>query len=62
MNWMTLLYLVLAGLAAWWAWRTIRNNPNLFSAENIHKSFSTMALLALGLIAFIALLVFLLKM
>lgn len=58
---MTLLYLVLAGLAAWWAWRMIRNNPSLFSAGNIHKSFSTMAFLALGLIAFIALLVFLLK-
>jgi len=60
-NWMTLLYLLLAGLMAWFAWRMIRNNPNLFSKENIGNSFSTMALLALGLIVFIALLVFLLK-
>ena len=61
MNWMNLLYIVAAALFAWFAFRTIRNNPAMFSKANIEKSFFTTGALALILIAFIALLVFLLK-
>jgi hypothetical protein len=61
MNWMNLLYIVLLVVVAWFAFRTMKNNPALFSKENMGKSFFAMGILALILIAFIALLVFLLK-
>lgn len=61
MNWMSLLYIIGAALLVWFAFRTIRNNPAMFSKENISKSFFTMGALTLILIAFIALLVFLLR-
>ncbi len=60
-TWMTLLYIAGAALLAWFAYRTIRGNPEMFSKENLGKSFFTMGILALMLIAFVALLVFLLK-
>ena len=59
--WMQLLYVVCAGLFIWFGIRFIRGNPESFSKENMGKSFQSMAMLALGLIAFIALLIFLLK-
>lgn len=61
MNWHIILYALAAALLAWYGIRTIRNNPDLFSKENMSQSFTTMGLLALGLIAFVALLIFLLK-
>lgn len=42
-------------------YRTIKGNPGQFSKENLSKSFSTMGILALVLIAFIALLVLILR-
>ncbi|OGT43498.1 MAG: hypothetical protein A3F13_00145 [Gammaproteobacteria bacterium RIFCSPHIGHO2_12_FULL_40_19] len=60
-TWMELLYIAGAALAAWFAYRIIRNNPEMFSKENLGKSFFTMGVLALMLIGFVALLVFLLK-
>jgi type IV secretory pathway TrbL component len=58
---MTLLYVAGAALAVWFAYRTIRSNPDMFSKENLSNSFFTMGILALLLIGFVALLVFLLK-
>ena len=60
-TWMTLLYMIGAALVAWFAYRTIRNHPDMFSKENMSKSFFTMGILTLLLIGFIAILVFLLK-
>lgn len=59
--WMQLLYVVAAGLLIWLGIHFIRSNPTLFSKENMSNSFTTVGFLALGLIAFVALLVFLLK-
>lgn len=60
-NWMTLLYVILAAVLVWFAYRTVRNNPAWFTKESMSKSFFTMGILTLLLIGFIALLVFLLK-
>ncbi len=56
-----LLGLVGAGLIVWLLYRTIKGRPEQFSRENMGKSFSTMGILALLLIAFIAFLVFMLN-
>lgn len=61
MHWTQILYLIGAAVLVWFSFRMIRGNPQLFSAENLNKSFFVMGVLALGLIVFIALLVFLLK-
>ncbi|OGT44815.1 MAG: hypothetical protein A3E82_00095 [Gammaproteobacteria bacterium RIFCSPHIGHO2_12_FULL_38_11] len=60
-TWMQLLFLLCAGILIWFGVKFIRNNPGQFSKENIGKSFYTTGILTLGLIAFVALLVFLLK-
>lgn len=52
------LALVGAGLIVWLLYRTIKNRPDQFSRENLTKSFSSMGVLALMLIGFVALLVF----
>lgn len=56
-----LLALVGAGLIIWFIYRTIKGNPGPFSRENITKSFSTMGILALILIAFVAFLILITK-
>lgn len=56
-----LLGLLGAGLIVWLLYRTIKGRPELFSRENLNNSFSTMGILALLLIGFVALLVFFLK-
>ena len=53
-----ILGLVAAGLIVWIIYRNIKGRPEQFSRENINKSFSSMGILALMLIAFVALLVF----
>ncbi|MCH9690180.1 MAG: hypothetical protein K0U24_05090 [Gammaproteobacteria bacterium] len=52
-----LLALVGAGLIAWFIYRAIKGNPQQFSRENLSKSFSSMGILALVLIVFVAFLV-----
>lgn len=45
-------------------WRlviTVKKNPEAFSKENINKSFTTLGILALGLIGVIVLVIFILK-
>jgi hypothetical protein len=56
-----LLGLVAAGLLVWTIYRTIKGKPEQFSRENLAKSFSSLGMLALGLIAFVALLVLVVK-
>lgn len=62
---MEMLYQVLglasAGLLVWFTWNYIKKQPDVFSRENLSKSFGTMGILALILIAFVAFLVFLLN-
>lgn len=59
--WMQILFILCAGLLIWFGVYFIRHNPGLFTKENMEKSFFSMGILTIGLIAFIALLVFLLK-
>lgn len=56
-----LLALIGAGLIIWILYRTIKGRPELFSRENLSKSFSTMGMLGIILIGFVALLVFILR-
>lgn len=58
---MKLFLILLTIFIGWLVYRNIRYNPQAFSKENLGKSFYTLGLLALALIAFIALLVMLLK-
>lgn len=55
------LGLVAAALIVWVIYRNIKGRPEQFSRENLHKSFSSMGILALLLIGFVALLVLLVR-
>lgn len=59
--WYQILAVLGAALVIWILYRGIKGNPQAFSKDNLNKSMSTMGLLALGLIAFIAVLVLLLR-
>ncbi|KTD17973.1 hypothetical protein [Legionella jordanis] len=50
-----------AALIIWVLYRAIKGRPDQFSREKLAKSFSTLGILALILIAFVAFLVFLLR-
>ncbi len=50
-----------AGLVVWLLYRTIKSRPNQFSRENLSKSFSTMGMLAILLIGFVALLIMIVR-
>lgn len=56
-----ILGLMGAGLIAWLLYRNIKGHPELFSRENLSKSFSSMGILALILIAFVALLIWIVR-
>ncbi len=56
-----LLLLVGAGFLVWYIVRTIRNQPEMFSKQMFSKSFYTMGILALILIAFVGLCIFILR-
>jgi hypothetical protein len=56
-----ILGLLGAGLIVWVLYRAIKGRPELFSRENLAKSFSSMGILALILIAFVAFLVFIVR-
>jgi hypothetical protein len=62
---METLYQVLgivgACLIIWILYRNIKGRPELFSRENMSKSFLSMGILAILLIAFVALLVLILR-
>lgn len=55
------LGLIGAALIIWVLYRAIKGQPQQFSRENLSKSFSSMGILALILIGFIALLVLMLR-
>ena len=55
------LGLVGAALIVWVIYRSIKGRPEQFSRENLTKSFSSMGVLALLLIVFVAVLIFLTK-
>lgn len=60
----TVMQLLLAGICLFIIWRiykTMQSNPQLFSKENLTKSFASAGVLALILIGFVAVLVLLLK-
>lgn len=57
-----LLALIGAAMIVWVIYRNIKGRPEQFSRENLTKSFSTMGVLALLLIGFVALLVYLSRM
>lgn len=57
-----LLGLIGAAMIVWVIYRSIKGRPEQFSRENLTKSFSTMGILALVLIGFVALLVYLARM
>lgn len=61
MEWQKLLYLVGAILVVILMFWTVRKNPQMFSKQNISRSFFSMGILALILIGFIALLVWFLR-
>lgn len=52
-----ILALIGAGLAVWLLYRYIRAQPEQFNRDNLMKSFSTMGILAIVLIIFVAFLV-----
>lgn len=56
-----ILGLMGAGMIIWYLYHTIKNRPEMFAKGNMSKSFSTMGILALILIGFIALMVLLLR-
>lgn len=56
-----ILALIGAGMIVFVLYRAIKGSPEQFSKDNLNKSFFTMGVLALALIAFIALLVWILK-
>ncbi len=56
-----ILGVVGAALIVWVIYTNIKNRPNLFSRENLSKSFSSMGILALLLIGFVALLIFMVR-
>jgi len=56
-----ILAILAAGLIVWFMYRSIKSRPDVFSGENFSKSFTTMGILGLFLIGFIALLIFLVR-
>jgi len=61
MDWGKALFLIGGLVMAWLLYRQIKGNPQAFSRENGSKSLYTLAILALILIAFIGLLVLMLR-
>lgn len=61
MDWGILFYTLFASLAAWILYQKVRHNPDLFSKDNFSKTASTLGFLALSLIAFMIVCVWLLK-
>lgn len=57
-----ILAILSAILIIWILFRTVKGDPQAFSKENMGKSFYTMGIVALILIAFVAFLVILLRM
>lgn len=61
MEWGKLLLIIIAAGLGWLGYKALKARPELLSKENLSKSFSTMGMLALLLIAFIGFCIFLLR-
>lgn len=61
-GWGQLFYLLGIALAGWMIWRTIKHRPEMFTRANLGKSLTTLGVLALILIAFIMILVWMVKL
>jgi heme O synthase-like polyprenyltransferase len=61
MEWGKILFIIAAILMAFFLYRSIKGHPEWFSSKNLNKSLFTFGILALILIAFIGLLVVLLR-
>lgn len=59
MQWAELFYLLGIALAGWLLWHTIKRNPNMFTRSNLARSATTLGVLALLLIAFVFVLIWL---
>lgn len=56
-----ILGIIGAVLVVWIMYRSVKQRPELFSRDNLNKSFYSMGILALVLIAFVGLLIFMLR-
>lgn len=56
-----LLVIILAVFLGWQLYRFVRNNPQTFSKDNLSRSIFTLGILCLLLIAFVVLLVLIVK-
>ena len=59
--WQRLFFILVSIFIIWLIYRVIRYHPKALSRENLGKSFYTLGWLALALIAFVGLLVLLLR-
>ena len=57
-GWEQLLVFAAAIFLIWWLWKMVKRTPGAFSKANLSKSLWTMGWIALILIAFVAVLVF----
>jgi len=60
-GWQQIILIFIVIFFIWVLYKGIKSNKNAFSKESIGKSFSTMGVIALLLIAFIAFCIFLLR-
>lgn len=56
-----ILGLIGAGMIVWFLYKSIKGRPEQFSKQNMSNSLTTMGILALVLIVFVALLILLLR-
>ncbi len=56
-----ILAIAAAGLIMWFLYRQIKASPQMFSKENLSKSFTTLGILGVILIVFVTMLVWLAK-
>lgn len=61
MTWQPILLFIGGALLLWMVYRSVKHNPAAYSKENLSKSFFTMGILAIALIAFVYVLVLLVK-
>ena len=61
MNWSAILFFIIAALLCWWMFRIVKTQKGAFTKANFSKTLGTLGILALILIAFIAVCIFLLR-
>lgn len=61
MEWGKILAVIVAFGLVWLTFKALKASPEMLSKENLSKSFSTMGLLAIALIAFVGLCIYLLR-